>query len=344
MSGMAPLGGAASSVSSRFNLVGLAPTALLATTVGALAASGAFTGLPSIELLIARSSKVNVFIAGVLFLVVFSVALVIHPFQLPLVRLLEGYWEDIPVLRSLRYIGIEINRRRRWEINVLRRDTELGLRLYPPETEDLLPTRLGNVLRSAERQAGESHGFSEPIDMLPRIYPYISPSLAENVGDARAELDIACRMCVVLWLIAVLVGCTLVADGAVAASAGAWLAAPAAAAILGIFSYRAAVRSAENYGQILYSVFDLHRRDLIRALGYVPPEDPGDEKQLIEDITRWLVKREPVGPANYREKPPSDSAAGQLRCQKTRAWLRRRRHPQCPHRKVLRRRPGTRSA
>ncbi|HEY7265726.1 MAG TPA: hypothetical protein VH589_30100 [Trebonia sp.] len=295
-------------MSSRFNLVGLAPTALLATTVGALAASGAFTGLPSLQLLIARADKVNVFIAGVLFLVVFSVALVMHPFQLLLVRILEGYWEDVPVLRNLRYIGIEINRRRHWEMTVLRRDTELGLRLYPPEIEDLLPTRLGNVLRSAERQAGESHGFSEPIDMLPRIYPYISSPLAQNVGDAREELDIACRMCVVLWLIAVLVGCTVIADGAVAASAGAWLAAPLAAAVLGILSYRAAVRSAEGYGQILYSVFDLHRRDLIRALGYVPPEDPRDEKQLIEDITRWLVKREPVAPSSYREQPPRDTS------------------------------------
>jgi hypothetical protein len=322
MSGMAPLGSVASSVSSRFNLVGLAPTALLATTVGALAASGAFTGLPSLELLIARSDKVNVFIAGVLFLAVFCVALVIHPFQLLVVRILEGYWEDIPVLRSLRYIGIEINRRRSWEINVLRKDTDLGLRLYPPETEDLLPTRLGNVLRSAERQAGENHGFSEPIEMFPRIYPYISSSLAESVSDARVELDTACRMCVVLWLIAVLVGCTMVADGAVAASAGAWLVAPVAAAVLGIFSYRAAVRSAEEYGQILYYVFDLHRRDLIRALGYVPPEDPQEEKQLIEDITRWLVRREQVAPAGYREKPPSDSAAGQLRCRRMRSWLR----------------------
>jgi hypothetical protein len=308
MSGMAPLGSAASSVSSRFNLVGLAPTALLATTVGALAASGAFTGPPSLELLIARSDKVNVFIAGVLFLAVFSVALVIHPFQLLLVRILEGYWEDIPVLRRLRYIGIEINRRRYWEINVLRRRTALGRRLYPPKTEDLLPTRLGNVLRSAERQAGKSHGFSDPIEMFPRIYPYISSSLAGKVSDARQELDIACRMCVVLWLMALLVGCTLVADGAVAASAGAWLTAPVAAAVLGIFSYRAAVRSAEDYGQILYYVFDLHRRDLIRALGYVPPETPQDEKKLIEDITKWLVRREPLAPPNFREQPPRDTA------------------------------------
>lgn len=153
MSGIVPLGNAAASVSPRFNLVSLAPSALLATAVGALAASGAFTGVPSLHLLIARSGEVNVFIASVIFLLVFSAALVLHPFQLLLVRILEGYWDDVPVLRKLRYVGIEINRRRRWEVNVLENRKDVGHRLYPPKTADLLPTRLGNVLRSAERQA-----------------------------------------------------------------------------------------------------------------------------------------------------------------------------------------------
>jgi hypothetical protein len=308
MSGIVPLGNAAASVSSRFNLVGLAPSALLATAAGALVASGAFSGVPSLHLLLARAGEVNIFIASVIFLVVFCAALVLQPFQLPLVRILEGYWEDVPVLRKLRYIGIEINRRRRWKINVIRGRKDLGRRLYPPASQDLLPTRLGNVLRSAERQAGQQHGFSDAVEMLPRIYPYISPPLAQNVRDARDDLDTACRMCVVLWTIALGSGCTLTADGAVAASAGAWLAVPFIAAVFGVFSYRAAIRCAGEYGRTLYYVFDLHRRDLIRALGYVPPEDPGEERRLIEAITRWLVSGIPA-PAKHREKLPPDTAS-----------------------------------
>lgn len=308
MSGIVPLGNAATSVSSRFNLVGLAPSALLATAIGALVTSGAFSGVPSLHLLVLRSGKVNVFIASVIFLAVFCTALVLQPFQLLLVRILEGYWEGVPVLRHLRWVGIEVNRRRRWEVNVLANDTELALRLYPPTADDLLPTRLGNILRSAERQAGQNHGFIDPVEMLPRIYPYVSPSLAENIRDARNDLDIACRMCAVLWTIALVAGCTLTADGAVAASVGAWLAVPAATAVFGVLSYRAAVRCAGEYGRILYYVFDLHRRDLIRALGYVPPEHPQDERQLIEALTTWLVERESAGPPSHREKPSRDPA------------------------------------
>lgn len=308
MSGTFPLGNIATSASSRFNLVGLAPSALLATTVGAFVASGAFSGVPSLHLLLLRFGEVNVFTASLIFLAVFCAALVLQPFQLPLVRILEGYWENVPVLRHLRWIGIEVNRRRKWEIDVLANDVELALQLYPPTTGDLLPTRLGNVLRSAERQAGQNHGFSDPVEMLPRIYPYISPPLAENIRDARNDLDTACRMCAVLWAIALIVGCTLTADGAVAASDGGWLAVPVVAALFAVFSYRAAVRCAGEYGRILYYVFDLHRRDLIRALGYVPPEGPDDERQLIEALTTWLVMRKSAAPASFREKSPPDPA------------------------------------
>jgi hypothetical protein len=310
MSGIVPLGNAATSVSPRFNLVSLAPSALLATAVGALAASGAFAGVPSLHLLIARSGKVNVFIASVIFLLVFSAALVLHPFQLLLVRILEGYWDDVPVLRKLRYVGIEINRRRRWEVNVLENRKDVGHRLYPPKTVDLLPTRLGNVLRSAERQAGRRYGFSNAVAIMPMIYPSISSSLAESIDDTRNDLDMACRMCAVLWTIALVAGCTLAFDGAVSASAGAWLAVPVTAAVFGIFSYRAAIRCAEDYGRILYYIFDLHRRDFIRAFGYVPPESPEDERNLIEGITRWLTGKGPA-PVGFREKPSGDSTAAQ---------------------------------
>jgi hypothetical protein len=118
-------------------------------------------------------------------------------------------------------------------------------------------------------------------------------------------------MCAVLWTIALIAGCALTADGAVAASSGAWLAVPVVVAVSAIFSYRAAVRCAKRYGQILYLVFDLHRQDLIRALGYVPPDDPGEEKQLIQAISTWLVAKDPDSraPRSYREAPSAHSTS-----------------------------------
>lgn len=301
MSAAAPLGEVAKSTTTRFNLVGFAPSALLATGIGILIASGAFSGPPSLQLLAVRLRGVNVWTASLLFLVVLSVALVLHPFQLLLVRILEGYWDQVPVLRSLQFIGIEINRRRRWEISMINDDTALLARLYPEDTVDLLPTRLGNVLRAAERRAGQHYGFTSPVEILPRIYPYISATLSETMSDARDELDISCRMCAVLWVLAMLSAVVFAADGAVAATGGALLVIPAVAVLIGIMSYRAAVRSAEDYGRFLYYVFDLHRRDLIRALGYEPPRSPEAEFRLIQEITAWLVEGSQA-PGNYRDR------------------------------------------
>jgi hypothetical protein len=302
VSGTAPLGEVARSVTPRFNLVGLLPSAVLFTGVGLLIASGAFSGIPSMHLLAAWVRSINVFVGSLLLLAVIAVALIFHPFQLLLVRILEGYWDEVPILRDLKFIGVEINRRRRLEFLRETKDQARLARLYPDHTNDLLPTRLGNVLRAAESRAGQRYGFTRPVEMLGRIYPYISASLADAFADARNELDIACRMCVVLWALSLVSGIVFAADGAVAATDGALLAVPAAAALMGIVSYRGAIRAGEAYGRFLFYVFELHRRDLIRALGYEPPRSPEAESDLIRQITAWLLDGENA-PVMYRERP-----------------------------------------
>jgi hypothetical protein len=307
VSGMVPLGEAAKSVSPRFNLVSLIPSALLVSGIGFLILSDSFSVVPNMHMLTKRLEGVNVFLGSVLLLAVLSFALVTQPFQLLLVRILEGYWDRIPILRSFRYFGVEINRRRRLKMQRLTQDDKMLARLYPPNVEDFLPTRLGNVLRAAERRAGKNHGFTDPVEMFPRIYPYMSPQLAEAIADARDDLDVACRMCVVLWLLALVSGVAFAVDGAVPATGGVVLALPVVAALLAILAYRGAVRTGEEYGKFLFYVFDLHRRDLIRALGYDPPRNPKEEKELIKDINEWLVHDRPA-PVRHRERSPQGSA------------------------------------
>ena len=306
MSSPVSLVGITNSSTSRFNLVGLAPSALLAVSVGLLAASNSFSGTPSMNLLILHLKNVNVLVTSILILIGFSVTLILHPFQLPLVRILEGYWNQFPILRKLQFIGIEINRRR--YVNLSRQDAfSIIRRQYPERTQDFLPTKLGNALRAAERRAGKKHGFTKPVEMLPRIYPYLSPWLSQALNDARDELDTACRMCVVLWLVAAMTGSTFILDGAVLATNGLILSIPIIAAFLAAASYRAAVRSAQAYGRHLFYVFDLHRRDLIRALGYIPPRSPKAEKALIQDLTGWLVQGFPP-PTKHREHLPESQS------------------------------------
>jgi hypothetical protein len=109
-------------------------------------------------------------------------------------------------------------------------------------------------------------------------------------------------MCVVLWVLALVSAAAFAADGAVLATGGWLLVVPAVEGFLGAVSYRASLRTAEAYGRYLFYVFDLHRRDLIRALGYEPPRHPQEEVALIQAITAWLVD-DGQAPTGHRERP-----------------------------------------
>lgn len=281
MSAGAPLGEVAKSLSPRFNLVGLVPSALFGVGVGFLVASGAFIGSPDAGRVYDWVSTLGVISASLLFLAVLVTGLVLAPFQFGLVRVLEGYWQDIPLLQTVGFIGIEMQRRRKaW----LERTGIDASALYPKE-DRLLPTRLGNVLRAAEDSAGPRHGF-DTVSILPRMYPYLSAPLAEAFRDWRNQLDLACRLCAVFWSLTVIAVVALATDGW-------WILLPVVTAGLGVISYRGAVRAAAGYGACMHYLFDLHSADLVRALGYEPPADPGRAVKLHRQITHWLVEADP---------------------------------------------------
>jgi hypothetical protein len=170
----------------------------------------------------------------------------------------------------LQDIGVEFHRRR---LDVLRAIDEgnapvvstlrqeaaaEGLRLYPLDPDRLLPTRLGNVLRSGEDRAGQRYGL-QTVTMWPLLYPSVSPSLTEALDGLRDQLDVAVRLCVVLLIAAAVSGAMLITDGW-------WLAVPAAAILLAWLAYRSAIRTAAAYGEAMGWAFDLHRFDMLNAL------------------------------------------------------------------------------
>lgn len=104
--------GAAAQFGPRFNVVSFLPNAALLGLVLVLVASGAPSEAPNLDdLQEALKGWSPLAVAGTLFGVV-VLSLLLHPFQLALVRLLEGYWASSPPGRPLAAIGIELHRRR----------------------------------------------------------------------------------------------------------------------------------------------------------------------------------------------------------------------------------------
>lgn len=310
----------------RFNLVSFVPTALLALLVLMLLASG----LPSREpdpaqILAAIGALSGTQIAvAVLFVLVF--ALILYPFQLALVRLLEGYWETTRFGAAMAAIGVELHRRelarlieqaheppsisrsedgprtglelhealrRAAEQDRLRRLARRRLTTDYPSQERLLPTRLGNALRAFEDEAGQRYGL-DTITMLPRLYPYLSSQVSGALDDLRDQLDIAARLCVTLLLASLISASLLFTHGW-------WLLLPAATTVLAWVAYRSAVQAAVAYGKQVAVAFDLHRFDMLRGLHF--PLLPADrEWQFNKQVSDFFLNRLSLSP----DDPPDD--------------------------------------
>src|ERR1700710_2751539 len=94
-------------LSARFGVVSALPTVVLLAWIAFLWGSGAVVGEPDVGTVLGAlgtASVAQVTIVGILGVALGSV---LHPFQFLLVRLLEGYWSEVPGLRRLEHLGME---------------------------------------------------------------------------------------------------------------------------------------------------------------------------------------------------------------------------------------------
>jgi hypothetical protein len=280
--------------SGRFALVSYLPTYAAASYLLVLIWAGAPS--PRLRFADAWRTAAHLGVGEILLLlvVVSLVAIVLHPVQLSLVRLLEGYWPAW--WRPVSRLGLHRQSRARQR---LREATELprgkppsvaatrtaGLaetalrRRFPSIDQLLRPTRLGNVLASAEDRAGSAYGWDTPV-VWPRLYSLLGAEVKSIVDDRRNVLDVLCRLSIVG------VGCAVVSLGLLA-RAGYWAFLVIVPILLAMTAYRAAVQAAYAYAEAIRVAFDLHRFDLYPALHLAVPVDPTAERAMNESLCAW---------------------------------------------------------
>jgi hypothetical protein len=235
--------------------------------------------------------QISWIILGLLVLVFSS--LLVQAIRFPVLRLLEGYW-PWPFTYPSSWIVAARKRffnKRYEELRHLKASEEKGTlsagqpeklaRLeewahwYPAQSDDLLPTALGNILRARERTPGRKYGLDAVI-CWPRLWPLLPEIVRTDVSTARSSLD---RM-VELWFWGLLFL--------------AWTVWTPWAAVIGmlwmIITYGMAIQAAMAYGDLFETAFDLHRLSLYDAIGWSRPasikEEKGQGKQLTEFLWR----------------------------------------------------------
>lgn len=223
-------------------------------------------------------------------LVVAASGAVVQQFDMTVLRLFEGYW---PVW--LRPLQNRLVRRYDEAIEKAeRRFQELALKEGSPALDDdekqellaldwrlmhepprglRMPTRFGNVLRAAESRPQIKYGLDSVI-CWPRLWLVLPESVRAELNGARAALNNAARLS--LWGALFLVW-----------TVWSWWAAPVGV-LTALLAYRWMLSSAEVYGRLVESTFDLFRTSLYKSLRWPLPNHPGEEQQRGTALTAYL--------------------------------------------------------
>lgn len=187
-----------------------------------------------------------------------------------LVRAAEGYWRAAPG-RLLAGLGRRHHRRR---LAALAADPagyrDIHLR-YPLPTQggEVMPTRLGNILRCAELYPRDRYGIDTAVTW-PRLYQVLPDRQVTQIAGARSDLDLLVTTAFLAALFAAVAGARLLAEGVP------WwrfLLCFWGAAAVAALAYRGALAAATTYGQHVRTAFDVHRGELLRHLGLAEQAD-----------------------------------------------------------------------
>jgi hypothetical protein len=230
-----------------------------------------------------------------------AVSMTLQPLQFRLVQVLEGYWS----LRTLPWLfraGVWRQRRRlrrasaalviEDDLNDQVTDSLLEERALAAETiirfrfpaeERLLPTTLGNVLRSAEDRVGQRYALNGVV-IWPRLFPLLPADYAQGLEDEVTQLDLSSRLAVT-WATAGGAGaCILCRDISALRNHPTWLLVIVALFAFSWLSYRAAIESALAHGQDIEVALDLFRHRVLDAARLPEPRRLSHERRMFKKL------------------------------------------------------------
>lgn len=152
-----------------------------------------------------------------------------------------------------------------------------------------MPTSLGNILRSGEAYAEERYGVRAAV-AWPRLYHLLPPDHLAALAAARSSME---GLLVVSLLAAVF---ALVSGVYLALSAGplGWLLVfYVGGAAISATAYYGALGPASSFGEHVKTAFDLHRRELLDALGVSRPSSLSEERRRWREVDDLLYANVP---------------------------------------------------
>lgn len=186
----------------------------------------------------------------------------------------------------------------RWIILLENERSTVGERIntaFPNESYFVLPTRLGNVLRSFEKYAFRQYKMGEIL--WPRLRAKLDKEFAAALDDAKTPLDFVINISFLsgfLSFMIFVIGLWYPIAIASRRTAVYWVMEIFGFAFLSYFAYTLAINQSREWGNMFRSAFDLYRWDLLKQLGYKhTPVNINEERALWGGIYRQLQYGDP---------------------------------------------------
>jgi hypothetical protein len=304
------ISGIGSAVGRYFSVVSFIPSLLLTGFTFLLIQSGAWNRSGNLDWAAGGNAFTRIGDLALLTLISVALGIAFHPIQFALVQFFEGYWgtggmaQRIRVSRILRHRdrflylrngpgpeatlelkeaakkGMPFEGKARFERISISEESRRMAGAYPAEEDDVMPTRLGNVLRRHERLAGSQYGL-EAATVIRHIALVAPPQRLGYLNDQRQLLDLSVRMSATSIL------ATLIAVAALWRH-GPWLLIALVPYGIAYISYRGAVVVAGEYGSAFSTIIDLDRFAFYDQLRLPPPKDTEDERIMNSGLVKLL--------------------------------------------------------
>jgi hypothetical protein len=176
---------------------------------------------------------------------------------------------------------------------------------YPP-TRWVMPTRLGNAIRSFYYYPKREYGI-DAIEMWPRLVLQIDKDYAAIVDDAKTSFDFFINCTLLSGLLATAFLLVAVLNPASLGTKFALLAIAIRVVVFAALAYslyQVSIARAREWGKMVKSAFDLYRWKLLDQLGYKQQlHTRKDERDLWEEISRQTIYGD-----SFVKKTPLDYA------------------------------------
>jgi hypothetical protein len=290
--------GVAQAIGRYFSVISVVPSSLYVTFVYLLVTSGSWNHLPRWSQAFKSLEELGIGGIGLLALSGIALGVVIHPSQFAIVQFFEGYWGRSSLAQTLRSQRIlryqllcreldketrdaedKLSEQKKKGVNRAeartpfrsRRDEAYRIReTFPRAYDNMMPTRLGNVLRRAEIQAGSQYKLNA-LQVVPHIMLVAPQSHVDYVSDQRSQLDLAVRMTFMSALstataILFLWHCHF------------WIFIALIPYMFAYISYRGSIIAARHYGASLDILINIDRFELYKRLNVRFPEGTAEER------------------------------------------------------------------